>query len=136
MLVSESALERAEAECLADEDARARAREREALRREQIDVKYRSSFAEGIKKQFPRCPAKQAVRIAEHACRKYSGRIGRSAAAKELSSEAIELAVRAHIRHTHTPYEKLLGGGWARYDARRLVAEAVEEVLASWRAKD
>ena len=135
LLVSESALERAEVECLNDEDARARAREREAARREHVDVKYRASFVEEIKKQFPGCPHKEAVAIAEHACQKYSGRVGRSAAAKELSAEAIELAVRAHIRHVRTPYDNLLGKGLDRYDARRQVAADIEEILASWRSE-
>ena len=135
LLVSESALERAEVECLADEDARARARGREAARRKHIDVKYRASFVEEIKKQFPGCPHKEAVAIAEHACQKYSGRVGRSAAAKELSAEAIELAVRAHIRHVRTPYDNLLGKGLDRSDARRQVAADIEEILASWRSE-
>jgi hypothetical protein len=135
LLVSESALERAEVECLADEDARARAREREAARREHIDVKHRASFVEEISKHFPRCPAREALAIAEHACRKDSGRIGRSAAARKLSAEAIDLAVRAHIRHVRTPYDKLLGEGLDRYDARRQVADDIEEILASWRSE-
>jgi len=37
--------------------------------------------------------------IVVHACRRYSGRVGRSAAAKEFRVEAIDLAVRAHVLH-------------------------------------
>jgi hypothetical protein len=37
--------------------------------------------------------------IAEHACKKYSDRVGRSAAARDLDAVAIELAARAHVQH-------------------------------------
>jgi hypothetical protein len=39
-------------------------------------------FAKRIRELFPACPAERELQIAEHACRKYSGRIGRSAAAR------------------------------------------------------
>ncbi|MBW1803359.1 MAG: DUF2293 domain-containing protein, partial [Deltaproteobacteria bacterium] len=47
--------------------------------------------------------------IAEHACRKYSGRIGRTASAKSLDEEAAKLAIIAHIRHAAWKAEKLSG---------------------------
>ena len=50
--------------------------------------------------------------IAEHACLKHSGRIGRTAAAKNFDEPVIRLAVIAHIRHTKTPYDKLLANGF------------------------
>ena len=70
ILVEEAALERAERECLADEEARALARER---------------------------------------------------------------AVRAHVRHAHTPYDELLARGRGRLDSRAEVASRVEKVLHAWR---
>ncbi|HXM50194.1 MAG TPA: DUF2293 domain-containing protein, partial [Pyrinomonadaceae bacterium] len=70
--------------------------------------------------------------IAEHACRKYSGRVGRSAAAKSLDENAILLAVIAHIRHRETNYDELLGRGWERSDARSAVADHIDEVLSRW----
>jgi hypothetical protein len=54
------------------------------------------------------------VQIAEHACRKYSGRVGRSAAAKQFDEQAIQLAVVAHIRHRYIRYDELLFKGWDR----------------------
>ena len=72
--------------------------------------------------------------IAEHACRKDSGRIGRTAAAKSLEAEAIDLAVRAHVRHAATPYDRLLATGTDRQEARWQVRGAVDAVLARWRA--
>jgi hypothetical protein len=43
------------------------------------------------------------TQIAEHTCRKHSGRVGRTSAANRFSPEAIRLAVAAHIgRRTPT----------------------------------
>ena len=132
VLVEEGALARAEQACLADADARERARERAAERREALDASYVEAFARRIGELFPGCPTDAQRAIAEHACQKYSGRVGRSAAAKELDAKAVELAVHAHIRHSHTPYDELLADGIERDEARALVAEAVEERLAAW----
>lgn len=75
----------------------------------------------------------EAIAIAEHACLKYSGRVGRTAAAKEFAPEAIDLAVRAHVRHSYTSYDELLGDGMDRQDARSAVASAIAGVLERWR---
>ena len=57
ILVDESALVRAEAECLADGDARARRREREAERRAELDREYVERFAQRVRELFANCPA-------------------------------------------------------------------------------
>ncbi len=132
LLVEREALERAEEECLADEDARARRRERAAARREELDQQYIEAFAGRVRALYPRCPPGREMAIAEHACRKYSGRVGRSAAAKSYDEQAIRLAVVAHIRHTETPYDKLLSRGHDRWEARAQVEEMVERVMAMW----
>jgi hypothetical protein len=124
VLVEEAALEQAERECLAD----AAARERAAERREQLDERYVSEFAERLGDSFPGCPASERRAIADHACRKYSGRIGRSAAANRFDPDAIELAVRAHVRHRYTRYDELLAHGVDRGDARASVHDVVDEV--------
>src|SRR5437879_3626822 len=49
ILVTPEAIERAEAECLADEDARARQRERAAVRREAEDREYARAVTEKLK---------------------------------------------------------------------------------------
>jgi hypothetical protein len=131
-LVEAAALERAEAECLADADARARRREREAERRALLDRQYVARFAERVRELYPNCPPRAERAIAEHACLKYSGRVGRSAAAKALDEEAVRLAVIAHVRHAETPYDELLASGWDRHDARREVEGQVRAVLALW----
>jgi len=130
--VEEQAMERAEAECLADSEARARRREREAERRVQLDQEYVEHFALRVRELFPACPTEREKAIAEHACCKYSGRIGRSAAGKGFDEEAIWLAVTAHVRHTATRYDELLAGGEERREAREEVEEDVLQVLAKW----
>jgi len=132
VLVEEQALARAERECLSDAEARQLARKRAAERRQELDAEYVGAFARRVGELFPGCPTEEQQAVAEHACQKYSGRVGRSAAAKELEPKAVELAVRAHIRHVHTGYDELLAGGLPRHEARTLVAEAVRGQLNRW----
>lgn len=132
ILVEESALRRAEEECLADAEVRERRRRREAERRKQLDQDYIENFAGAVRGLYPRCPSQTARRIAEHACLKYSGRVGRSAAAKMLDEEAVKLAVVAHVRHRHTRYDSLLVEGWDRIHARREVVPEIESTLDKW----
>ncbi len=132
LLVEEAALARAEEECLADAEARERRREREAERRAREDQEYVARFAAAVRAQYPACPPGRARLIAEHACRKYSGRVGRSAAAKALAAEAVHLAVVAHVRHTETNYDELLSRGMERRLARAEVEDQVARVLARW----
>jgi hypothetical protein len=133
VLVEEAALEQAERECLADAAVRERTRERAAVRRAELDEQYVAEFAKRLGDLFPGCPIPERQDIATHACRKYSGRVGRSAAAREFDPSAIELAVRAHIRHCHTSYDRLLARGSDRLDARSAVRDAVEKVFVRWR---
>jgi hypothetical protein len=133
VLVEESALEQAERECLADAVARERARTRAAERREELDERHVSEFAERLGAAFPGCPVPERRAIAEHACRKHSGRIGRSAAASRFDPDAIELAIRAHVRHRDTPYDDFLAQGVDRRNARISVRGAVDEVVERWR---
>jgi hypothetical protein len=132
LLVEEAALKQAETECLADEDARAQRRIREADRRAELDLAYIGRFAEAIEQLYPKCPTKTSKLIAEHACTKYSGRVGRSAPAKALDENAVRLAVIAHVRHAKTQYDRLLMIGWERVDARQHVEDTVRSVLAKW----
>jgi hypothetical protein len=132
VLVEESALTRAERECLSDAAARQRAQDRAAERRQEHDAEYVAAFARRVGELFPRVPIEAQRAIAEHACQKYSGRVGRSAAAKQLQAGAIELAVRAHVRHVHTRYDDLLAHGVSREDARAHVAASVAQCLETW----
>ncbi len=136
LLVEEAALERAEQECLADEELRSRRRQREAARRQVLDEQYVGQFAAAIRQLYPCCPAGVETLIAQHACCKYSGRVGRAAFAKALSAKAVELAVIAHIRHSETEYDELLVNGVDRADAREQVWEKVRQVLAAWQGSN
>ncbi len=132
LLVEVQALEKAEEECLADEAIRERRREREATRREVLGRRYVDQFAVRVRELFPGCPAGREREIAEHACLKYSGRVGRSASAKELDEKAIRLAVVAHLRHRETKYDELLAKGHDRREARTAVEKTVRQVLRKW----
>ena len=132
LLVEQQGLEKAEEECLADSEVREHRREREADRRTELDRQYLEQFAARVKELFPRCPTGREQEIAEHACLKYSGRVGRSASAKALDSQAVRLAVIAHVRHRETKYDALLARGCERWEARAQVEEAVDRVLQAW----
>jgi hypothetical protein len=132
LLVSEAALAQAEEECAADAPARALARARAALGRPEEDREFVAALAEGISRRYPGCPLDEARQMAEHAGRRSSGRVGRSAAGRGLEASALDLAVIAHIRHTHTNYDELLMRGTERSDARALVRERIDKMLAKW----
>jgi hypothetical protein len=136
VLVEPQALERAEKECLNDEAQRRLARERASHLRDRVDSQYLAQFSERIRLQYPGCPRREAEAIATHACEKYSGRVGRSSAAKALDAEAIDLAVTAHVRHTHTDYDRLLSQGCDRMEARSAIAAKVAQVMERWRLAD
>lgn len=132
LLVEEAALQRAEQECLEDADVRARRNERQAERRDELDQEYISSFAKRVRELFPNCPLGREQVIAEHACQKYSGRVGRSAQAKSLDEKSILLAVIAHIRHAETNYDEFLARGLDRSLARDEVREEIDQLVAQW----
>ena len=134
ILAEPEAIRRAEEESLADAELRERRREQNAARREAEDQQFVAAFGRAIREQFPGCPAGEARKIAEHACQKYSGRVGRSAAAKQLDNDAVRLAVIAHIRHGHTDYDLLLNRLGDRMLARAEVRDHVEGMLQRWAA--
>ena len=107
-------------------------RQRSALRRAEIDEQFEAAFAGRVRELFPGCPPGRECTIAEHACLKYSGRVGRSAAAMQLDETAVRLAVIAHLRHVETNYDALLGRGEDRDTARQLVQAEVERKLRLW----
>jgi len=132
LLVTDEALAKAEEECVTDALARAAARGRAALARQEEDREFVSALAQAILQRHPGCPTEEARRIAEHTGCRSSGRVGRSAAGRALDASAVDLAVIAHIRHEHTNYDELLMRGTERLDARVLVRERIDRVLAEW----
>ena len=133
ILVSEGALEQAEAECLADSELRTLRRERDAERRAQYDRDLIAQMTREISRLFPGCPPKAAQTIAEHTARRGSGRVGRTAAGQSLEEEALNLAVVAYIHHRYTNYDELLMSGYERIEARAEIHDEVDRVLDQWR---
>ncbi len=132
ILIKKKALEKAEQDCKADANKRAVQRVKSAVYREKFDAKYINRFAARIREMYSRCPVDFETLIAKHACRKYSGRVGRCAAAKKLDKKAVRLAVTAFIRHTQTNYDSLLSNMITRDDARASVQDAVSKILKQW----
>jgi hypothetical protein len=90
-------------------EKREQSRERSKLRREQKEEQYRREFRDACL-QFLSFSAEHsdlaeqiAAETAEHACEVHSGRVGRTSCLH--MDEKVVLAVRAHIRHSHTPYD-------------------------------
>ncbi len=132
LLVENEALERAERECEADATQREIRRGQAALRRVELDDEYIRKFAAHVRELYPNCPRGREALIAEHACRKYSGRVGRSDAAKNFDAHAVRLAVAAHVRHSETNYDELLASMVERSEARTRVRDAVAHILKLW----
>jgi hypothetical protein len=133
LLVLADALAQAEEECAADGPARDAARARAAALRVEEDKELVVSMNQEILNQYPGCPPEEAQRIAAHAAVRGSGRVGRSAAGRALEADALSLAVTAHVRHEHTRYDRLLMQGIERLEARALVRDQIESVLAKWK---
>jgi hypothetical protein len=133
VLVEEQGLALAEQQCLSDEDARMRRRERDQERRASQDERFAARLADEIRRLFPGCPLDRATTIARHTGLRGSGRVGRSAAARALDADAITLAVIASIRHQDTGYDALLMSGIGRAEARSQVRNKIDRVLTAWR---
>lgn len=131
-LLEPAAIVLARQECLADADKRQATQAKAAVRREIEDRQYLAAFTAELMRLFPSCPAAEAAEISGHACEKYSGRVGRSASAKELDPEKIRLAVIAHIRHVHTGYDQFFDINVRKADARRMVQAKIQRVLSEW----
>lgn len=133
ILVENSAIERAEQECSLDADERAKARAVGAARRKERDRALIAQMTVQIGSLFPGCPSKEAAAIAAHTAARGSGRVGRTAAGRNLEAHALAAAVTAAVRHKYTEYDALLTAGVDRPLARQRVADRVQEILAAWR---
>ena len=94
------------------------------------DAKDLSKSRELLKSEFPLMPKETLKTILEHAFLKGSGRVGRTGMLSD--DRKTLLAVEAHIRHVHTPYEKLLEEGVSRKDAREQVWPTIQAVERTW----
>lgn len=136
LLVESEAMEKAESECMLDEDLRHGRRKKAARLRAKKDGEYVDLFAQSIREIYPGCPEGIEHEIAGHACQIHSGRVGRAAMAKELDPLAIRLAVAAHIRHNKTNYEKLLANGFERHAALVEVRPQIQNILHEWMGEE
>jgi hypothetical protein len=134
ILVETESLEKAEQECASDGGERAAARAKAVTQRREEDLMLVARMTEQIVALFPRCPAEEACEIARHTAARGSGRVGRTAAGRNLEESALSAAVTAAVRHRHTEYDDLLAGGSDREGARQQVADRVRAILAAWRA--
>lgn len=94
------------------------------------DAKDLSRARKLLRDQFPLMPDGSLEVVLNHAFLKGSGRVGRTSTTTE-ERKAL-LAVEAHIRHTHTPYEKFLDAGMDRKAAREAVWPAVQTIKKAW----
>jgi hypothetical protein len=136
ILVEAAALERAERECAADADQRAKARAAGAIQRGKEDRDFVQRLTQQILVLFPGCPPREAERIAAHTAVRGSGRVGRTAAARKLDDRALHAAVAAAVRHNHTDYDERLAAGADRESARAIVGPQVHRILDTWRGAD
>jgi len=106
------AIEAAKAAAETTKARRDQARPKAAQRREKAEAQYRRTFEEACLRFLDFAPAheelarKIASDTANTACRKYSGRVGRTALL-DLDEKAA-LAVRAYLRHNYTDYDSNL----------------------------
>jgi hypothetical protein len=133
VLVEPAAVDAAEEQCLGDEEARLRRRERDRERRAGQDLVLVARTAEEIRRLFPGCPPARAEAIAGHTGVRGSGRVGRSAAGRGLIEDAIIRAVVASVRHEDTDYDELLMSGVPRAEARDRVRARIDQILAGWK---
>ncbi len=133
ILVEQAALEKAERKCVEDAEERVAARVRAAEARGEQDRELLRRMMERLADLFPGCPRGEIRKIAAHSAARGSGRVGRTAAGRNLEERALTPAAIAAIWHRHTNYDSLLASGVDRELAREQVADKVEEVLDAWR---
>ncbi|KAH8433513.1 DUF2293 domain-containing protein [Aspergillus melleus] len=86
-----------------------------------------------LRSEFPLMPVESLDTVLDHAFCKGSGRVGRTSQIEDESKAA--MAVEAHIRHTHTPYEEMLRAGTNRDVARRQVWDKVHTIMEAWQGR-
>jgi len=99
---------------------------------EKKDLALEKKTQTEIMRQFPHITKASVPAILKHTLQKRSGRVGRTS---EPLDRVVSLAVRAHIRHKHTEYDKMLRQGTDREEARRTIQDAVEEKVRDWGGK-
>ncbi|KAK9799183.1 hypothetical protein AB5N19_04732 [Seiridium cardinale] len=94
------------------------------------DDALKCNFRETVQKLFPKAPVEDIPKIVTRAMEKGSGRVGRTSKI-DIEGKA-KLAVKAHIRHCHTDYDKLLKQRVSRETARQLTLSKTRETVMAW----
>lgn len=114
----------------------AETRDTRAANVDRRDNAIKREFEQVILQEFPQIPREDLLKILHQALEKRAGKVGRTG---QLSDrKKANLAVRAYIRHCHTPYEQLLKGTRrkrgvkAKVRAREIVQGQVNELARIW----
>lgn len=91
-----------------------------------------AAFAAAVRERFPGCPPGEELRVARYACKRGTSRVGHMALSNGHAEGAVDLAVVAHLRHRFSDYERHLGQGRTREQARALVEAEVSKMLHLW----
>jgi hypothetical protein len=134
--VEQQAIEKARVECEVDAEKRKLKNAKAAVVRAEQDKTFIRDFSTAIRLRYPSAPQNRENKIAAHACEKHSGRVGRSAGAKEFDPEMIDRAVEAHIRHQETNYDNEFGKGKRKREIRGDLKFEIKQLMAKWRRKD
>jgi hypothetical protein len=130
--VETKAIAMAEIECEEDAAKRALKNAKAAVVSAELDKIYILEFSKAIRTLYPNCPKNRENAIAQHACEKHSGRVGRTANAKQFDKAMIDLAVEAHIRHQETDYDRQFNTGKTKRLIRKNVKQDITKVLQRW----
>lgn len=94
------------------------------------DQSIHDDFEAVIQREFPLMPPDSLPKVLHTALQKRKGKVGRTGTLS--NRDKAHLAVRAHIRHSETPYEQLMESGLSREQARDMVAPQVDAIAQSW----
>ncbi|PNY27269.1 Uncharacterized protein TCAP_02801 [Tolypocladium capitatum] len=110
------------------EERETRSRRRAAV--EKRDGNTEEEFKHAIRRLFPRIPSEEVAKILKRALQKRSGRVGRTG--KLDLDDKVRLAVGAHVRHCHTPYDRIINKNRDKVESRKAVHDEISRVLESW----
>ncbi|CAN8096935.1 unnamed protein product [Discula destructiva] len=98
------------------------------------DNSIKNGFEKVVLEEFPRLPREELPKILDKALEKGAGKVGRTGQLEDRKKA--QLAVRAHIRHCHTHYDRILKGprvgSSGKNMARRMVQAQVDGLAATW----
>ncbi|PSR79725.1 hypothetical protein BD289DRAFT_355431, partial [Coniella lustricola] len=94
------------------------------------DQSIHDDFEAVLRREFPSMPPKSLPKVLHTALQKRKGKVGRTGTLSDR--DKAYLAVRAHIRHSETPYEQLMETGLEKEQARNMVAPQVDAIAQAW----